>query len=161
MVNKKGYIRTLEAVIAIILILIFIFSVLPKKQIEDLKTPREIDLTSDRILNEVQNNEEFRGCVIVDEDTAPSGVIVGEDCIKNFIDSNNLISQQTMGYKVLVCDPIATLFTSKNYCNEPDLQEAKDKAIYTKSLLLSSTLLSPAIAPLNPKLVKLYIWRKV
>jgi len=157
MVNKKGYIRTLEAVIAIILILIFIFSVLPKKQTEELKTPREIDLTSDRILNEVQNNEEFRGCVIDDLD--PSSLLLGqksaEQCINTFITDNNLIPQ-TLDYKVKVCDTSITDTTAYNFCGEPPLVGTEDKTVYVKSIILSGTL-----TELKTKRVKLYIWRKV
>jgi len=152
MVNKKGYIRTLEAVIAIILILIFIFSVLPKKQTEELKTPREIDLTSDRILNEVQNNEEFRGCVIANLETPGQ---TAEDCINGFIISNNLIPQ-TLDYKVKVCDTSITGPNAYNFCGEPNLIGAEDKTVYVKSIILSGTL-----TELKTKRVKLYIWRKV
>jgi len=157
MVNKKGYIRTLEAVIAIILILIFIFSVLPKKQTEELKTPREIDLTSDGILNEVQNNEEFRGCVIADLN--PNNLQLGEksaeQCINEFITTNNLISQ-TLDYNVKVCDTSTSDQNAYNFCGEPNLIGAEDKTVYVKSIILSGTL-----TELKTKRVKLYIWRKV
>src|SRR3989344_6917374 len=120
MVNKKGYIRTLEVVIAIILILIFIFSVLPKKQTEESKTPREIDLTSDRILNEVQNNGKFRGCVIEDVPPNTPDKKSAEQCINEFITDNNLIPQ-TLDYKVKVCDTSITDQNAYNFCGEPNL----------------------------------------
>ena len=157
MVNKKGYIRTLEAVIAIILVLIFIFSVLPKKQTEELKTPREIDLTSDRILSEIQYNEQFRQCVIEDISpiNKPSEKQTALECVNKFIESNKLIPT-TLSYNITVCDIQVSNQDAYNYCKESDLPEAKDLTIYTKRVILSTTL-----TDLQPKKVKLYIWRKV
>src|SRR3989344_6033495 len=63
MVNKKGYIRTLEAIIAIVLIFAVIITILPKKEIAE-KTPEDIDLTAKSILNEIQNNNLFRDYAI-------------------------------------------------------------------------------------------------
>ena len=63
MVNKKGYIRTLEAIIAIVLIFAVIITILPKKEITE-KTPDDIDLTAKSILNEIQNNNLFRDYAI-------------------------------------------------------------------------------------------------
>lgn len=146
MVNKKGYIRTLEAVIAIILILIFVFSVAPKRQISEPKTPREIQLISERILNEVGSNKDFRQCII--EGTYQGQSKDGEDCINDFINENNLINKQIMDYRILVCDP-------GTICQEP-LGLPTTTSVYTKSIVISSTL-----TKFNLKIVKLYIWRKV
>ena len=42
MVNKKGFVKILEAVIAIILIFIFITLIIPRKAQEQTTIPREI-----------------------------------------------------------------------------------------------------------------------
>ncbi len=53
--NKKGYIRTLEAVIAIVIILIFIYSVAPLPEIDEDKVPLIVKNAHNHILMEVLN----------------------------------------------------------------------------------------------------------
>ena len=64
MVNKKAYIRTVEAIIAIVLILTFIVYIWPKESQVESKIPRDIELTLDRTINEFQYNEGYRICIL-------------------------------------------------------------------------------------------------
>src|SRR3989344_3616520 len=64
MINKKGFIRTIEALIAIVLLLgliAFIYSGNAKKL---LNTPEVVDKASSFIINEFLNKPEFRTCFL-------------------------------------------------------------------------------------------------
>lgn len=148
MVNKKGYIRTLEAIIAMILIFIFILSILPPKGNEQ-KTPDDIDITARNVLNEIQNNNLYRDYVINMILTEPdSGKDSRDDSnsydnIKNFINPTVPIA---IGYELMICDIGQT--TVPCYKKQEDLNLPKTN-IYTKNILIE-----------NNRLVKLFLWRK-
>lgn len=59
MVNKKGFIRTLEAVIAIVIILGLIIYLTPSKKLE-VEVPSNIREAKEFILKEILINEELR-----------------------------------------------------------------------------------------------------
>jgi uncharacterized protein with ACT and thioredoxin-like domain len=62
--NKKGYLRTLEAVIAVILLMIVVFSSISFREPKTKSIPVEIELMQDRILSEVQSNDLLRNYLI-------------------------------------------------------------------------------------------------
>lgn len=145
MVDKKGYIRTLEAIIAMILIFIFILSILPTKE-DKQKTPDDIDVTARNILNEIQNNQIYRNYVINMDLT--NGKVGNDDvygALKNFIESPNT-KPIAIGYELMICDisaNTANCFPTQNTLIIPKIN------IYTKSILIEDN-----------RLVKLYLWRK-
>ena len=64
MFGKKGFIRTMEAVLAIFLLLgliLYIFSTIPKNS---ASTPKIIEDTNSFIINELTTNNTFRSCII-------------------------------------------------------------------------------------------------
>lgn len=63
MKNKKGFIHTLEAVIAILLLLSIIYIVVPKPQPEST-TPEKIDQSYKGIFSEISVNSTFRDCLM-------------------------------------------------------------------------------------------------
>lgn len=50
--NKKGFVRTIEAIIAILIVLIFVFTIIPKEK-SDNEIPGNIKLVQDRVLNKI------------------------------------------------------------------------------------------------------------
>lgn len=64
MVGKKGYLKILEAIIAIVLILGLVIYFVPKAEKNLGKIPIELDETAKTILTEAQKDEEFRKCVL-------------------------------------------------------------------------------------------------
>ena len=62
MVNKKGFIRTLEAVIAITIILGFIIYMAPSRKL-DVGIPSNVKEAKEFILHEILINQTFRDCV--------------------------------------------------------------------------------------------------
>ncbi len=66
MVNKRGFLRILEAIIAIIIVLGFVISIMPDKVQNTGKIPPDLEQTTESILKEVQGNPSYRECVLGD-----------------------------------------------------------------------------------------------
>lgn len=62
--NKKGYLKILESVLAIIIVLAFVLTVLPKKDVNQIKVDPELESTADSIAKQIQNNPTFRDCAL-------------------------------------------------------------------------------------------------
>ena len=64
MVGKKAFLRTMEAVIAILLVLGFLLYILPRREVYAESTiPEGIESARGFILAEFMNNEDIRACV--------------------------------------------------------------------------------------------------
>ena len=86
--NKKGFLKILEAIIAIILIFGFIVTVFPKTQ-QSAGAPQDLQLTMDAIVKQAQTDNDFRDCVLGGS-TIISGVSkTGVDCIDKFVKDNS------------------------------------------------------------------------
>jgi len=64
--DKKGFVRTLEAVIAVLLLLAFLYVLFPEKQAVTGETPVEVREAQRYILKEISLNRQYRDCVTVD-----------------------------------------------------------------------------------------------
>ena len=86
--NKRGFIRTIEALIAIVLLLgliVFIYSGNPKKL---PSTPEVVDKASSFIINEFLNKPEFRNCFVSISQEGRCNEKLNPNCkisIENFI----------------------------------------------------------------------------
>ncbi len=58
--DKKGYIRTLEAVIAIVIVLSFVYAVMPSKIINPSDIPYVVESAQDFIIGEIEENPSIR-----------------------------------------------------------------------------------------------------
>ena len=160
MVNKKAYIRTVEAIIAIVLILTFTIYIWPKESQVESKIPREIELTLSRIINEFQYNEEYRSCILQIKLIRSLTVqeIQGleiDDTIKRCYNELSAFVKdnipQTLLYSLSIC-------SVEGYCAPSDIEVNLPKEnVYTKGAFISTTTTEQ-----NPdsKTVKLYVWRK-
>ena len=63
MVNKKGFLRILEAIVAIVIILGFVVSIIPEKQKNTSQIPPDLDQTINSVLKKIQDTPEFRFCI--------------------------------------------------------------------------------------------------
>ncbi|MBT4835617.1 hypothetical protein HON86_03310 [Candidatus Woesearchaeota archaeon] len=86
MVNKRGYIQTLEAVVAILILLSVILFSISLRGVDEPRVPEDIALLQKNILGQVQNNQEYRDCVFY-VDTC-SGFSSLFDLIPETIDKN-------------------------------------------------------------------------
>src|SRR3989338_9100160 len=77
--NKRGFIRILEAIIAIIIVFVYVVNVLPKAPAATGKIPPELDNTLNAILKQIQNDPNFREQVVIYRETGD---------VKEFIKQN-------------------------------------------------------------------------
>ncbi len=135
MVNKKGFVKILEAVIAIIIIFIFITLIIPRKAQESTTIPREIRSTQDLILEGIQNDNSLRQAVLID----------GQSTLSSYITPK---IPQNIGVHFIICSINSPCVPA------PNIIPTKE-AVYTKSLVIADNYAG------NPsKLFKLYLWRK-
>jgi hypothetical protein len=137
MVNKKGYLRTLEALIAIAILLIFITTALMINRPEtNPSVPDDIRLIQDTIFSKIQANTELRDCLVADDFT----------CINDTVNSTMI---ETLNFKIQICpgDPNNCILTA-------DLPG--DKTIYSDSIFIQEPEEGSQYATL-----RLFLWRKV
>jgi len=150
MKNKKGFVRTLEAVIAIILLLSIVYMVTPERKF-DISTPNKIEQAHTVIFSEVSLNQSFRNCILPNNliigainnaEGQYTGTVISNSCldpINNFIELH-----RPNGYVYLaeVCNKSASCLDS----NLPI-----DKSIFAESILLASD---------DPKVFRVYFWER-
>lgn len=149
--NKKGYIRTIEAILAILVVFAFVVTILPKKTAEIAKAPPELDSTMRSILEEAQNNEEFRTCLLlnnnVELEDSTKNMVKNSQCLKDQLDKA-LPAFTLWDYGFAICDGTATdncvMYDTENSVTntekiKPIVEIAlpKDKTVYTKSSVIA------------------------
>ncbi|MBI2148548.1 hypothetical protein HYU23_02615 [Candidatus Woesearchaeota archaeon] len=169
-INKKGFLKILEAIIGIVVILGFVISIIPTIQKESSRIPPDLEHTTNSIFKEVQNSPEFRQCVIKSN----------ASCIHSYIDYLSFpVASHPWNYSVRICKINST--SSIIDCNyDPqvkgiDLYEKnkkfseevlpQDKDIYTKAITLTAPDVlgfdQPNIdAFSNYSLLTVYAWSK-
>jgi hypothetical protein len=148
--NKKGFIRTLEAVVAIILIFSFIFFILPKQIDIETRIPENVQLSQQFILNEIMYNSTFRDCIFdynLQGETGTNCQAISD--ASNNCDINTFITRQlpfNYDFACEVCNQVAT-------CIGEDVPF--DKSVYANSIFLVRD------PPSNsPKVLRVYVWQK-
>ncbi len=152
MKNKKGFIHTLEAVIAILLLLSVIYIVVPKPQPESV-TPEKIDQSYKAIFSEISVNNTFRECLM--QQVSGTGAINNvtefnlfteinpyEPCLNNINDYVQDLKPR--GY---VC--LAEICLTSASCTANTLPA--EATIYAESIMLASK---------TSKVFRIYFWEK-
>lgn len=139
MVNKKGYLKTLEAVIAIVIILLFTFAVTPKPE-PDYSTPYAVKASFDYIIDQVETNDTIRS-LIMQSDT-PAGLTKANNSVKGQVQEN---IPPGYDFSCNVCDMLA--------CLSEAIPE--EKSVYSRDVLISSDATTQ-----NPKVVRIWMWSK-
>ena len=98
MVNKKGYMKTLEAVFSVILLLIVVVSIVSMNKYEFEEVPNEIKSLQEVILENVQGDETLRGYVY-NEDI---GLL--EDFVDTKIDEIRIDRKVQVCVEIINCD---------------------------------------------------------
>jgi hypothetical protein len=133
MVNKKGYIQTLEAIVAILIIYITVLSLMsqyrPKTQ---ASVPLDIKLTQDALLKEIESSNIYRNCALNND----------ELCINDMI--NKTIGSKYM-YKLALC--------TVSSCSVPN---TPNREVYVRSIIVSSNITNYTTTSVN-----IYLWKKI
>ncbi len=166
--NKKGFLRIMEAIIAIVIILGFVIAILPTKPRETSRLPPDLKQTTNSFLKEMQNNPEFRESVL-------NGSVVKAREHINFLSSPAAAHPWNYGLKICKLD-IDGIIVNCNYF--PDVEGVilnerennfrnnvlpNDRDIYTRTITLSSPDVSgmdPKVYVANPSVLTVYAWSK-
>ena len=131
--NKKAYIKTLEAVAAILIIYIFTTSILARNIVKEASVPKDIELTQESVLNEIQSSDYYRNCALSNN----------KNCINSLLQSS--IKNNSYGYNFSIC--------TVSICIVPSTPE---KDVYANSLIVTANL-----TDYNTTSINLYIWRNI
>jgi|TARA_Y100000310_G_scaffold225672_1_gene227734 hypothetical protein len=134
--NKKGFAKTLEATIAIILILTFIFYFTPKSLSEDPSIPANVMESQAFILEQISTTPSLRDCLVQSAAVGKCETVCLN--VSDFVQDND---NKPFGYTAFceVCN-------SANTC-AGDLP--LNVSLYTDSVFLSGKF---------PKVVRIYFW---
>ncbi len=154
MVNKKGFVRTIEALIAVLILLIFIFTVLPKQKV-DQSAPDNIKLIQEKITGEIESNTSLRNDTL--SYPVPSTLIELEQNLSrkrltSFI-TNSIKNFPTIDFNYTVCD-------STNVNCAPDFLKTGpnrnlDVSLPNKNVYAKSAMIANATAE---RVFRLYLW---
>lgn len=154
--NKRGWIRILEATIAVMIVmgvLVSIYSSSPNtSSLEDL-----IVLNHEKILGDIQINKTLRLKALEVSLNETTNISNFDD--PNYIFLNDYVNSSlvdSIGYYFVICsfDSISCKL-SKDY-----VVETLDRDVYAKEIILSSELIggNPVY---SPRKVKLFLWEKI
>ena len=123
--DKKAFMKTVEVIIAVLVTFAFVISIIPETAVNRNTNP-------DNFLMGLENNMNFRSCVISEDST----------CLDNII-STSIVGYYNYTYSIF-----------DNYLDEPSLN-LPQKEINTYSVVVSGN-----HSLYNPKIFKLYYWTK-
>ena len=136
MVNKRGWIRIIEAVVAVLIIVGVVLTMIGGSYVSKIKDSGKIYEIEKVILKEIQLNNSLRTAIV--------GITFGEDVPQIVVDK---INQRKPDY--LNC-------TSK-ICEISDaciLDSYEDKEVYAKSVMISSD-----TETYSPRQLKIFCWK--
>ena len=131
--DKKAYIRTVEAIIAIIILLMVVFFLIQERPEQKPDVPNRVEGAQNFILNELSYNETSREC------------IVNNPLCENSIVFTSIVDENIpfgYNYSIKICDT--------TNCVVPT---PIDKNVYVSDIVIGST-----IENQNPKIIRLWIW---
>jgi len=154
--NKRGFIKTLEAVLAVLILFIFIYSMSQRKDNEDSNT-KIMKNIQEGLLKGISQNENFRNCIVTANTASLPLVGTGsggdpclEENLKGYITETLPARFAKIGserYKIWVCEI--------DSCTLPSLS---GKYVYTSAVIISSTFDETATTTYNPRIFRIWMW---
>jgi hypothetical protein len=144
--NKRGWIRILEATIAVMIVagvLVVVYS----RQVDRGVGPDEyFSSLQKQILMDISSSSNLRLMVLNDDEVGVSSFVGGE-------------IPDAFGYYVRVCD----LGSTTDFCKIDDVgvvADIKDKNVFVEEVIVSADLGNGVAAEYDPKKVRLFVWEK-
>lgn len=138
MINKKAWVRILEAFIAIILIM-SVFIILYSRTVSKTGMSEQIYRFEESILDEVASKEEFRNIILTNGDITN---------IKTFISQRMLPG---FDFDIRICN-VEEICELETYIGK------EGEEIYSNERIISSTIAQQT--PFQPKKIKIFMWEK-
>lgn len=142
MLNKQGYIKTLEAVIAIVIILIFTFAVTPRPE-PTYQLPSSVENAQNYILEEIAGNDDARTKIMESDPANPDDPAYVK--IKEIVDLN---LPTGYAYTVGIC--------LESACSSNVTAIAEGTSVYTAEAMIGSD----GVVDTTPRIVRIWMWRK-
>ena len=140
--NKRGIWRVIEATLSVLVITAFLLILLSKKETQSEQKPIGDSLRS--ILNEISKNSTLRELILIDDDVSSQAE---ETVLQVF---NEKINNPTFNYNVTICGLNSAI------CGDISKYSIEaDQNIYSEERLITADLNN-----FNPKILKVYAWRK-
>jgi hypothetical protein len=144
--NKRGWIRILEATIAV-MIVAGVLVVAYTKQADPAADPADYFYSLQRqILMDISSSSDLR-LLVLNDDEAGLGLFVDEEIPSAF------------GHYLRVCG----LGDTTDFCKINDagvVAEVRDKSVFVEEIVISADLGDGSNAEYDPKKVRLFIWEK-
>lgn len=145
--DKRGFIRTLEAVLAIIIVFLFIYYAGRGSSDKDARFVQGIRSLQESILDDISKNDNFRECIVnseinkfnTDVESFDANNCIGQDrasCVEEidcYIDGS-LPLRYKEKYAFTICSP-----TDPGSCSLPG-SIVGSKEVYTSAVIISSSL---------------------
>ena len=147
MVNKRGFIKTLEAMIAIILLLGLIFYLISNQPREIITKPQSIVAAEEFIHTEVLEKKEIRECMIQTTENGKCQRVLSATCKEKLLDTI-FESAKPFGYS-FECE----ICTEQTSCLSQEDQEVipDDRSVYINTIFVSGT---------PNKILRSYFWEE-
>jgi hypothetical protein len=137
--NKRGYLKTLEAILAIIIILVVVYTIVPK-YVEPRPEPPLVVQDSQRfIISDISNDDALREQILTGDPLVAANV---QDKIRARMPANY--------------DFICAICSKTNSCVQIT---PLSKAIYMSDVFVASSMGLP-LAQQKPKIVRFWMWTK-
>lgn len=149
MVNKKGFVRTLEAVIAIILIFGFLFYITPKVVEFEEKIPENIANAKEFIMNQILFNKEYGECILAAEGEGSCSEVL--TCGRKD-EIMALFEYIPYGYE-WACE----ICEGSERCLTPYDAIPTDKSVFTNTVFIYNKDFAPGEEKYN--IMRIYIWK--
>ncbi len=140
MVNKKGWIRVVEASIAILIIFAVILSV---SQLRKTRTERDLSETITPLLEEIAKNNSMRDSVIDDTDDSDDA----EKRITLFL-SNKIKAETNLNYSFNICKIDEVCGFKGSYPTD-----------ISGNIYAGSRVISSSLSAAEPKKITLFLWQ--
>lgn len=142
MVNKKGYIKTLEAVIAVIMVVIVGYIVIPR----NVETPSDVPLIVKGAQSIIPQNIQFNASV---RKLVTAEQLTGYKCCEMLESVEHIINEFI---------PFGYAYTCA-ICSNPGTCVA-ERSPYGKSIYMTDVLVTPSEAGQSPKVVRMWFWKE-
>ncbi len=161
--DKRGFIRTLEAVLAIVIVFIFIYYAGRSSSGEDARYVAGVRSLQESILNDISKNDNFRECIVnsdinkfnTDVESFKANNCIGQDranCAEK-IDcyiEGSLPLRYKNKYAFTICSP-----SDPGSCSLPG-SIGGNKEVYTSAVIISSSLSNNA--KYSPKILRMWLF---
>ena len=160
--NKKGFLRTLEAILAIIIVFLFIYYAGRGSGDRDMRYVQGIRSLQESILDEISKNDDFRECIVsaeiskfnddIDKFKANNCMSQDRDNCAEEIDCHvegSLPSRYKEKYAFTICSP-----KDLGSCSLPG-NIGGSKEVYTSAVIISSSIKDVRY---DPKILRMWLF---